>query len=352
MSDRASDRVDDRASDHASDRPSDPAGVLPTGNGSERRDRVVARMLQGQASIVAALEALDGEARFAPHAWERPGDTDADGTPIKGGGGRAMVLEGGPVLEKAGVNVSAVLGHPVPPSLAAQHPGTEGKPYFATGVSMVFHPRNPYVPAFHANYRYFEVGFGEESGVWWFGGGADMTPSYPYAEDVRAFHRALAAQCARHAQADYAQMKATCDDYFTVRHRGEMRGVSGIFFDELSAPGAGDFEADFAFVDDGINTLMPSWIPIAERHKGTPWGAREKAWQKIRRGRYAEFNLVYDRGTKFGLQTGGNIEAILMSMPPEASWAFDHRPEPGTPEADALPFFQPRDWVGDGEADG
>ena len=301
-----------------------------------RRERVVALMQAGQSKLVAAYEEADGHGKFRAHTWDRPG----------GGGGTARVLEGGHVFEKAGVNVSAVHGAQVPPTLAAQHPGTEGRPYFATGVSLVLHPVNPYVPAFHANFRYFEVGHGEESGIWWFGGGADMTPAYPFAEDVVHFHRTLKSLCDRHAPADYASMKETCDAYFTIAHRNEMRGVSGIFFDELTPAGSGDFETDFAFVNDGIETLAPSWLPIVERRAVMPYGDREREWQRIRRGRYAEFNLVYDRGTKFGLQTSGNIEAILMSMPPHASWRFDFQPTTATPEAAALEWFQPQDYLG------
>ena len=301
-----------------------------------RRDRVARTMRAWQERIVHGLEQLDGRGVFERFSWDRPG----------GGGGRARVIEGGGVFERGGVNVSAVHGAAVPPSLAKQHPGTEGRPFFATGLSMVLHPVNPHVPAFHANYRYFEVGHGEESGVWWFGGGADLTPAYPHEADVIAFHTVLRDLCERHAQADYAGWKATCDDYFTVRHRGEMRGVGGIFFDELAAPGSGDFDADLAFTDDGLATILPAYLPVAERHVNDPWSEEEKLWQRIRRGRYVEFNLVYDRGTLFGLQTGGNIEAILMSMPSEASWRFDHRPASGTPEARALRFYQPRTWAG------
>ena len=301
-----------------------------------RRERVTALMERGQAEMVRAFEGLDGEATFAVHGWQRPG----------GGGGSARVLEGGRVFERAGVNVSAVHGERVPASLAERHPGTEGKPFFATGLSMVIHSRNPYVPAFHANFRYFEVGEDRDrGGLWWFGGGADLTPCYPFEEDVLHFHGTLKSWCDRHAQADYREFKATCDRYFTVRHRGEMRGVSGVFYDQLSPPGEGDFEADLAFTEDGVATLLPSYRPLVERRRDTPYGERERRWQLYRRGRYVEFNLVYDRGTRFGLQTQGNIEAILMSMPPLAAWNFDLQPEPGSPEAQALAFFQPRDWI-------
>ena len=301
-----------------------------------RRERVHTLMKAGQAKLVKAFEQIDSKANFVPHTWERPG----------GGGGRAMALSGGAVFEKAGVNVSAVQGDKVPPSLAKQHPGTEGKPWFATGISMVLHPQNPYVPAFHANYRYFEVGAeGDEGEVWWFGGGADMTPSYPFEEDVVHFHKTLKAQCERYPQADYETFKKTCDDYFYIKHRNEMRGVGGIFFDELSPVGQGDWEADLKHQEDGINTILDAYLPIVEKRKDIPYGEREKEWQLYRRGRYVEFNLVYDRGTLFGLQTTGNIEAILMSMPPYAHWAFNYKPEPGSAEAESLEFLQPRAWV-------
>ncbi len=310
---------------------------LPLG---ERARRVVDLMTATQDRLVAAFEAMEaaaapdaGPKAFGDHVWHRDG----------GGGGRARVIEDGAVFERGGVNVSAVRGDAVPASLAKVHDGTAGRPWFATGVSMVLHPRNPHVPAFHANFRYFEVG-GEGEPVWWFGGGADLTPAYPVADDVRHFHGALAAWCARHPQADYAGWKATCDTYFTVRHRHEMRGVGGVFFDELSAPGQGDFDADLACVADGCATLLPAYGPLVERRRDDAYGDRERRWQALRRGRYVEFNLVYDRGTLFGLQTGGHIEAILMSMPPVANWAFDHRPEAGSREADALTYYQPRDW--------
>ncbi len=306
-----------------------------------RRNRVVETLQAGQARLIAAFEALDATANFGVHSWERPG----------GGGGTARVLEGGQVLERAGINFSAVHGAAVPTSLAASHPGSAGKPYFATGLSMVFHPRNPYAPAFHANYRYFEVGNeGDESDVWWFGGGADMTPNYPFAEDAVHFHRTLKAQCDRHSVGDYATLKKTCDDYFYIKHRREMRGIGGIFFDELSPVGQNDFETDFAFVEDGVETLSELYLPILERRKSAFYGERERQWQLLRRGRYAEFNLVYDRGTTFGLQTGGHIEAILMSLPPYARWAFEVQPEPGSPEAEMLTFLQPRDWTSEIEA--
>ena len=294
------------------------------------RDRVYDLMKIGQANLIKAFETLEPQARFTPYSWERPG----------GGGGTAMALSEGEVFEKAGINVSAVFGDKVPASLAKQHPETQGKPYFATGLSMVIHPRNPYVPAFHANYRYFEVG---EHDTWWFGGGADMTPNYLFEEDILYFHQTLKEQCERHPQANYQTMKETCDAYFYIKHRNEMRGVGGIFFDELSVPGQGNWEADFAFVKDGLEVIAMAYLPIVKKRKDLPYREQEKQWQLYRRGRYVEFNLVYDRGTLFGLQTQGNIEAILMSMPPYAHWAFNYRPKAGTAEAKMLEYLQPRD---------
>ena len=303
-----------------------------------RREQVIEVMRAGQKALIDGFERVDGGGRFKEQRWDRPG----------GGGGTARVLEGGRVFERAGVNMSVVHGERVPQSLARQHPAAEGKPFFATGVSLVLHAANPYVPAFHANFRYFETGAEyDPDALWWFGGGADMTPSYPFADDAVHFHRTLRALCGRHpGVADYVAWKAVCDAYFTIRHRGEMRGVGGIFFDEISAPEAGDFGRELAFVEDGLATLLEGYLPVVERRAEMPYGERERDWQLYRRGRYVEFNLVYDRGTVFGLQTQGNIEAILMSMPPLARWTFDLRPEPGSPEEAALAFFQPRDWAG------
>lgn len=291
-----------------------------------QRDLVTAMLRNAQHALCDAFEQLDGAATFTTKTWERPG----------GGGGTARVLSEGAVLEKAGVNTSAVHGQQSPPTLAQTHPRTLGQPYFAAGISLVLHPRNPHVPAFHANFRYFESG-----GEWWFGGGMDMTPSYGYEDDARHFHRALRDLCARHG-ADYTALKAACDSYFTIKHRGEMRGVGGIFFDEVAL---GSFDATLAFVRDGARTILDAYAPIVHRRKDTPSSEHERQWQLTRRGRYVEFNLVYDRGTVFGLQTQGNIEAILMSLPPLARWEFDCIPQPGSREAELAAFLQPRDWA-------
>ena len=292
----------------------------------QQRERVIDLMRDGQMRLIATFEALDGAGQFVGKRWERPG----------GGGGSAQVLADGGVFEKAGINTSAVYGERTPTSLWQAHPRTQGQPYFATGVSMVLHPNNPYVPAFHANFRYFESG-----GDSWFGGGMDMTPSYAFAEDAQHFHRTLHGYCVKHG-ADYNLLKKTCDDYFYIKHRKEMRGIGGIFFDEIDL---GSFERTYAFVCAGIEAIIDAYVPVARRRKDMVFGEREKHWQHIRRGRYAEFNLVYDRGTAFGLQTDGNIEAILMSLPPVARWQFDYVPQPGGPEAETLHFLQPRSWI-------
>lgn len=286
---------------------------------------VTEHMRAAQDRLCNTFENLDGQARFITKTWERPG----------GGGGTARVMSNGAVFEKAGINFSAVHGEQTPPSLWQSHPETKGLPFFACGVSMVMHPQNPFVPAFHANFRYFESGAAA-----WFGGGMDMTPSYGDEDDAIHFHATLRDYCARHGL-NHAQLKATCDAYFTLKHRNEMRGIGGIFFDEVAL----SFEPALNFVMDGFDVIVDAYAPIVRRRMHRPWGERERNWQLYRRGRYVEFNLVYDRGTVFGLQTGGNIEAILMSLPPLARWEFDYTPEPGSPEAKMLSFLQPRDWA-------
>jgi coproporphyrinogen III oxidase len=276
-----------------------------------------------QDRICAELEKLDGAARFREDAWDRAG----------GGGGRTRVLDGGNLFEKAGVNFSEVFGE-VPAAMAAQVKG-EGDRFHATGTSLVLHPRNPHVPIVHANFRFLRRGAAA-----WFGGGADLTPAYPRTEDVVHFHRTLKEACDRHGPEHYARFKKWCDEYFYIPHRAEMRGVGGIFFDELPAT-----EETFAFVRDAGDAFLPAYLPIARKRENTPWNDREREWQLVRRGRYVEFNLVYDRGTTFGLRTGGRIESILMSLPPLARWSYDHHPAPGSAEERALAMFQPRAWI-------
>jgi coproporphyrinogen III oxidase len=278
-----------------------------------------------QDKICLALERADGEMKFREDLWQREG----------GGGGRTRVLENGALFEKAGVNFSAVSGE-LPEQFAERVGPGDGRRFFATGVSLVLHPHNPYVPTVHANFRYLERGT-----TGWFGGGADLTPYYPYREDVIHFHRTLKEACERHHDvADYTHFRKWCDDYFYIKHRNEMRGVGGIFFDYLKE----NTEATFAFVQDAGESFLSAYLPIVERRRQQPFTERERHFQLIRRGRYVEFNLVYDRGTTFGLETRGRTESILMSLPLLARWEYDHQPPPGSPEAEALTYFQPQDW--------
>jgi coproporphyrinogen III oxidase len=279
-----------------------------------------------QDRICAGLTAADGKSTFREDSWQRPG----------GGGGRSRVMTDGGVFEKAGVNFSEVFGQ-MSPEFAAQLPG-QGLDFTATGVSLVLHPRNPKVPTVHANFRYLTKG--DKS---WFGGGADLTPYYPYREDVIHFHRTWKAVCARHpAPVDYAKFKKWCDEYFFLAHRQEPRGVGGIFFDYLE----GDFEALSKFVNDCGNSFLDAYVPIVQRRKDEAYTDAERYFQEFRRGRYVEFNLIYDRGTIFGLKTGGRTESILMSLPPMVRWLYDYQPAPGSREAELYDvYLKPRDWA-------
>jgi len=317
-----------------------------------RSDRVAARFRQLQDDIVAALERADG-ASFREDRWDRPG----------GGGGRTRVLSDGRLFEKAGVNFSDVHGE-LRPEMAGALPG-DGPRFRATGVSLVLHPRNPRVPTMHANVRHIARG-----ATSWFGGGSDLTPYYVVREDAAHFHRVLRDACARFDAGFYPRFKRWCDDYFFLPHRGEPRGVGGVFFDYLGAgaertaarPGPGAAEGDaaasapsaieadperlFEFVVALGEAIMPAYLPIVDRRRDEPWGERERRWQLLRRGRYVEFNLLYDRGTIFGLRTDGRIESILMSLPPEVRWEYAATPEPGTPEAESLAAICAReDWA-------
>ena len=277
-----------------------------------------------QASLVKNLEALDGGGRFTADVWERPG----------GGGGVSSILVEGALFERAGINWSAVWGEFGDAALARM--GGSERSFYATGISLVLHPRNPMVPTVHANLRYFERG--QDA---WFGGGSDLTPYYPYEEDVRHFHRVWKDVCDRNEVADYDRFKEWCDEYFFLPHRDEMRGVGGIFFDDLRR----DAEKTFAFVRDCGASFMQSYAPIAGRRRDEPYGERERQFQLYRRGRYVEFNLIYDRGTSFGLATQGRTESILMSLPPLARWEYCWTPQPGSREEAAMRFLQPRDWT-------
>ncbi|MCS7047552.1 MAG: oxygen-dependent coproporphyrinogen oxidase [Gemmataceae bacterium] len=289
------------------------------------RERAAALFRDLQDRICQALEAVDGQARFREDFWQRPG----------GGGGRTRVLSQGGIFEKAGVNFSEVFGQ-MSPEFAAQLPG-EGLDFAATGVSLVLHPHNPFVPTVHANFRFLTKGNKQ-----WFGGGADLTPYYPFREDVVHFHKTWKTVCTRHGPpVDYARFKKWCDEYFYLPHRNEARGVGGIFFDYLE----GDFEALLAFVSDCGANFLEAYLPIVHRRKGLAFGPQQRAFQEFRRGRYVEFNLLYDRGTVFGLKTGGRTESILMSLPPVAQWRYDFHPPPGSREAELYEFLKPRDWA-------
>jgi coproporphyrinogen III oxidase len=286
-----------------------------------------------QAHIVATLEHTEGTA-FRTDDWERP----------EGGGGVSCLLEGGQVFERAAVLFSHVMGKNLPPSASDRRPELSGCPWQAMGVSLVLHPRNPYVPTVHMNVRLFvaTARHSGENSAFWFGGGMDLTPYYPFEEDARHFHRVCRDALALHGQDCYPRFKQWCDEYFYLKHRAETRGIGGIVFDDLNEPG---FDPCFALVRDVGDAFLRAYMPIVERHKNAPYGERERAFQAYRRGRYVEFNLVYDRGTLFGLQSGGRTESILLSMPPVANWRYDWKPEPGTPEAALAAFLTPRDWL-------
>jgi len=279
-----------------------------------------------QTRICDALEKEDGAAEFQRDRWQRPG----------GGGGLTRVLADGAVFEKAGVNFSSVHGA-LKPDFAATLPG-DGLDFFATGVSLVLHPKSPRVPTTHANFRFLQRG-----SALWFGGGADLTPYYPEREDVEHFHRTWKNACDRHDAGYYAKFKKWCDDYFYLPHRQETRGVGGIFFDQLTG-GA----RDFAFVKDAGDSFLEAYLPIVKRRKGDAWSEREREFQLVRRGRYVEFNLLYDRGTMFGLKTDGRTESILMSLPPLVRWEYDARYPEGSREAELPQWLRARDWLGGG----
>lgn len=321
---------------------------------ADSQARVSGFMRQLQDNICQGLEKVDGVGTFKEDSWERP----------EGGGGRSRVMREGEVFEQGGVNFSEVWGNHLPPSILAQRPEAAGHGFYATGTSMVLHPRNPYIPTVHLNYRYFQAG-----PVWWFGGGLDLTPYYPFAEDAAHVHKTLKQACDAHHPEYYPVFKLWCDEYFYLKHRQETRGVGGIFFDyqdgqgalyrgpDASGPAAAHsnnvgeveprtWEDLFAFVQDCGNAFLPAYTPIVERRRSLEYGERERNFQLYRRGRYVEFNLVYDRGTIFGLQTNGRTESILMSLPPLVRWEYGYQPEPNTPEAQLYEvFLKPQDWA-------
>ena len=299
-------------------------------------EQVRAYLLKLQESICDACEQIDGAGRFREDEWSRR----------EGGGGRSRVLEEGAVFEKAGINFSHVYGSELPPSASASRPELAGRHFQAMGVSLVIHPRNPYVPTSHANVRFFIAEKNDAEPVWWFGGGFDLTPYYGFPEDAVHWHRLARDACAPFGENVYPRFKKWCDDYFYLKHRAEPRGIGGLFFDDLNE---GGFEQCFSFMQSVGNHYLPAYLPIVERRKDMEYGERERDFQAYRRGRYVEFNLVYDRGTLFGLQSGGRTEAILMSLPPLVKWRYDWHPQPGTREAELYAvFLKPKDWLAEG----
>ena len=287
-----------------------------------------------QSGIVSALERIEGRS-FRRDAWTRP----------DGGGGIARVVEDGSVLERGGINFSHVTGERLPPSATASRPGIAGRAWEAMGVSLVLHPRNPYAPTVHMNVRMFvaHAGAVAESDVWWFGGGMDLTPYYGFEEDAVHFHRACRDALVPFGAEVYAKYKRWCDDYFYLKHRREPRGIGGIFFDDLTD---GGFDRCFALTKSVGDRFLDAYVPILERRKAVPYGERERDFQAYRRGRYVEFNLVFDRGTLFGLQSNGRPEAILVSLPPLVKWRYDWKPVPGSPEARLYSdFLVAKDWL-------
>ncbi|KAL6750067.1 coproporphyrinogen III oxidase chloroplast precursor [Haematococcus lacustris] len=318
-----------------------PGSLLrPIDNASSTKARFETIIRKAQDSICKAIEDIDGK-KFHEDAWTR-----ADG-----GGGISRVLQNGNVWEKAGVNVSVVYGTMPPEAYRAAtgNPeavqGATGRvPFFAAGISSVMHPHNPHAPTMHFNYRYFETeDWAGIPGQWWFGGGTDITPSYLYEEDMKHFHGVYKQICDKHDPEYYPRFKSWCDDYFLIKHRGERRGLGGIFFDDLNNKPADEI---MSFSEECVNNVVAAYAPLVVKHKDDAFTQQQKEWQGVRRGRYVEFNLVYDRGTIFGLKTGGRIESILMSLPVHATWLYDHHPEEGSPEAQLLDACKnPRTWA-------
>ena len=292
---------------------------------------VKAYLLDLQSRIVQALEAQDGKP-FLTDAWQRP----------EGGGGISRLIEEGHFFERGGVNFSHVTGKSLPASATAVRPQLAGRSWEAMGVSLVVHPRNPYVPTSHANVRFFIAEKAGADPVWWFGGGFDMTPYYGFEEDAVHWHTTARDLCLPFGEDIYPKFKKWCDDYFYLKHRDEQRGIGGLFFDDLNTP---DFDTAFSFMRAVGEGYTDAYLPIVERRKNTDYGVREREFQLYRRGRYVEFNLVWDRGTLFGLQTGGRTESILMSMPPLVRWEYDYQPEAGSPEAALSEFIKVKAWI-------
>ena len=296
-------------------------------------DCVKTYLLDLQSNLCLSLEALDGSGRFIEDAWVRP----------EGGGGLSRVLQRGVVFEKAGVNFSHVMGEQLPPSAILNRPELAGARFHALGVSLVIHPDNPYVPAAHANVRFFIAENKQKATHWWFGGGFDLTPYYGNRDDCRHWHQTAKHACAPFGDDLYPRFKTWCDEYFYIKHRAEARGIGGLFFDDYAEHG---FAHSFGFMQSVGDHFIKGYAPLVEQRKETPFGEREKEFQRYRRGRYVEFNLVYDRGTLFGLQSGGRTESILMSLPPDVHWEYNWAPEDNSPEKVLYTDFLPaQDWL-------
>lgn len=297
-------------------------------------DRVKAYLQNLQDTICQKITELDGKETFLEQTWER----------TEGGGGRSRVLTQGALFEQAGVNFSHIKGEKMPASATAHRPELAGRSYQAMGVSLVIHPLNPYIPTTHANVRFFIAEKEGADPVWWFGGGFDLTPYYGFEEDAVHWHTVANELCTPYGTEVYPKFKQWCDDYFFLKHRNEPRGIGGLFYDDLNQ---WDFESCFAFTQDVGNGFLQAYVPIVEKRREIPWGERERQFQLYRRGRYVEFNLVWDRGTLFGLQSGGRTESILMSMPPLVRWEYDYHPEAGSPEAKLYTDFliTGKDWL-------
>jgi coproporphyrinogen III oxidase len=292
-------------------------------------------LLELQDRICSGVENEDGAAKFVEDAW----------THESGGGGRTRVLTEGAVFEQGGVNFSHVKGDELPAAATAQRPDLAGRAFEAMGVSLVIHPNNPYVPTSHMNVRCFAASKSNSEPVWWFGGGFDLTPYYPFIEDAQHWHTVAKQACEPFGSEVYPNFKKWCDEYFFIKHRNETRGIGGLFFDDLNE---WEYERCFEFIRSVGDHYLPAYLPIVQRRKDMDYGERERDWQLYRRGRYVEFNLVYDRGTLFGLQSGGRTESILMSLPPLVKWRYNYHPDPGSPEADLLEnYLGARDWLKD-----
>jgi coproporphyrinogen III oxidase len=286
-----------------------------------------------------AWQSLDGQAPQRRDQWQRPAGE------VLSGNGRLSLIENGSTFDRAGVAFSDVTGAKLPAAASERHTELAGQPFRAMGTSVVVHPVNPYAPTSHANVRLFTARGGE---VWWFGGGFDLTPVYPFDEDARTWHQAAHAACEPAGPRVYQSLKQACDRYFYLPHRGETRGIGGLFADDLNDANAeigGDFEHCFALIRRIGDAYLDTYVRIVRRRAATPYGAREQDFQRLRRGRYVEFNLAFDRGTRFGLQSQARTESLLMSLPPRAEWRYDYHPEPGSPEARLAEYLKPRDWL-------